>query len=230
MPYAARFMTSEGRVVDHANGDISHSEGQGYAMLLAERVGDRDRFDRLWRWTQSNLYVGDSSPAAWRWDPKSLPHITDDNNATDGDLMIAWVLTEAAAKWQRPMYVEAARRIEAAIANTVIISKQFGPLLMPARKGFAAGEQVDGPVINLSYWIFPALDAMQRLSPTGNWAAVASAGELLISAAHFGPRALPSNWVSVVGNTPTPARPFPPLFGYDAVRVPLYAAWGDVSP
>jgi endo-1,4-beta-D-glucanase Y len=36
--YKDRFVTSEGRVVDNANGGISHSEGQGYAMLIAERL------------------------------------------------------------------------------------------------------------------------------------------------------------------------------------------------
>jgi endoglucanase len=40
--YADRFITSDGRVVDNANHNVSHSEGQGYAMLLAERLDDRN--------------------------------------------------------------------------------------------------------------------------------------------------------------------------------------------
>ena len=59
--YKDRFLTSEGRIVDNANGGISHSEGQGYAMLIAERLNDRPTFEAIWQWTQSNLLVrGDS--------------------------------------------------------------------------------------------------------------------------------------------------------------------------
>ncbi|MEG9529489.1 MAG: glycosyl hydrolase family 8, partial [Hyphomicrobiales bacterium] len=39
--YRSRFITDQGRVVDTANGQISHSEGQGYGMLLAVAAGDR---------------------------------------------------------------------------------------------------------------------------------------------------------------------------------------------
>src|SRR5436309_1896309 len=38
--YKARFVTDQGRVVDTANGRISHSESQGYGMLLAVAAGD----------------------------------------------------------------------------------------------------------------------------------------------------------------------------------------------
>ena len=39
--YKARFVTAQGRVVDTANGLVSHSEGQGYGMLLAVAADDR---------------------------------------------------------------------------------------------------------------------------------------------------------------------------------------------
>ena len=45
--YVKRFVSPQGRVIDDANGDISHSEGQGYAMLIAARLKDRATFDRL---------------------------------------------------------------------------------------------------------------------------------------------------------------------------------------
>jgi endoglucanase len=37
----------DGRVIDVDNGGITHSEAQGYGMLLAEAAGDRPTFDRL---------------------------------------------------------------------------------------------------------------------------------------------------------------------------------------
>jgi endoglucanase len=54
--YADRFITADGRVVDNANGNVSHSEGQGYAMLLAERLDDRDTFAKIWLWTKQSVH------------------------------------------------------------------------------------------------------------------------------------------------------------------------------
>ncbi len=31
--YKARFMMPDGRIIDTANGNVSHTEGQGFAML-----------------------------------------------------------------------------------------------------------------------------------------------------------------------------------------------------
>jgi endoglucanase len=101
--YRERFVTAEGRVVDNANGGISHSEGQGYAMLIAERLDDRPTFETIWRWTQSNLLVRGDGLAAWRWSPET-PHVADHNNATDGDLLIAWALAESSDRWHVSEY------------------------------------------------------------------------------------------------------------------------------
>ena len=44
--FKSRHIQQDGRVVDNGNGGISHSEGQGYALVLAELAGDREVFDR----------------------------------------------------------------------------------------------------------------------------------------------------------------------------------------
>jgi len=51
--YKARFMMPDGRIIDTANGNVSHTEGQGFAMLLAVANNDRPAFDKLWQWTDS---------------------------------------------------------------------------------------------------------------------------------------------------------------------------------
>ena len=154
--YQSKFISPEGRVIDDANGGISHSEGQGYGMLIAVRAGDRAGFDRLWTWTRANLELRGDYLAAWRWDPAHDPHVADRNSATDGDLLIAWALSEAGAKWD-PAYAAAARSI--------------GPLLLPGAQGFGPSERPDGPVVNLSYWIFPALDRLASISHAADWRA-----------------------------------------------------------
>src|SRR4030088_2357389 len=150
--YKERFVTSDGRVVDNANGGISHSEGQGYAMLIAERLDDRPTFEAIWQWTRSNLLVRGDGLAAWRWSPQ-VPHVADHNNATDGDLLIAWALAEASDRWDVSEYRETARLIVEDLATKVVTSSRFGPILLPASTGFAGKDQSDAPVVNLSYWL-----------------------------------------------------------------------------
>jgi endoglucanase len=224
--YKDRFLTSEGRIVDNANGGISHSEGQGYAMLIAERLNDRPTFDAIWQWTRSNLLVRGDSLAAWRWSPQT-PHVADHNNATDGDLLIAWALAEASDRWNVSEYRETARLIVEDLATKVVTSSRFGPILLPASTGFAGNAQPDAPVVNLSYWLFPAFKHLRAVSDSINWDALTATGKTLIELSRFGPRRLPSDWISLGAAQPAPALSFPAVFGYDAVRIPFYFAWGQ---
>jgi endoglucanase len=227
--YADRFITSDGRVVDNANANVSHSEGQGYAMLLAERLDDRDTFAKLWLWTKQNLFIRTDALAAWRWDPNAKPNVSDYNNATDADLLIAWALSDAAIRWNIADYAGTARRIADALATEVVAPSRFGAILLPAVKGFGPTAQGDGPVINLSYWIFPALEHLRAVSSKADWDAISRTGQSLIRSARFGPRQLPTNWIGLAGNELAPARSFPAVFGYDAIRIPLYLAWASSS-
>ncbi|WP_239514610.1 glycosyl hydrolase family 8, partial [Klebsiella pneumoniae] len=76
----------------------------GYGMLLAVAAGARAAFERIWGWTRANLMVRSAALAAWRWAPDHRPGVSDMNNATDGDILVAWALTEAAEAWGEPAY------------------------------------------------------------------------------------------------------------------------------
>src|SRR5258706_12799759 len=162
--YKDRFVTSDGRVGENVNGGISHSEGQGYGMLIAERLDDRPTFEAIWQWTQNNLLIRGDGLAAWRWSP-DVPHVADHNNATDGDLLIAWALAEASDRWHVSEYRKSARQIVEGLAANFVISSRFGPILLPASTGFAGKDRPDGPVVNLSYWIFPPFTPLRPVSP-----------------------------------------------------------------
>ncbi|WP_407520389.1 glycosyl hydrolase family 8 [Methylobacterium oryzisoli] len=227
--YKARFVSDQGRVVDTANGRISHSEGQGYGMLLAVAAGDRDTFQRIWDWTRANLAVRDDALLAWRWEPDKRPGVADMNNATDGDILVAWALIEAAEAWSDEGYRLAARRIAVDVGRRTVLFKTEGPpLLLPGMAGFSAEDRADGPVVNLSYWIFPALARLPAVAPEFNWARLSAAGLDLVLRARFGEAALPVEWTSLRGE-PKPAAGFPAVFSYNAVRVPLYLAMAGVT-
>ena len=227
--YRARFVSGDGRVVDNANGGVSHSEGQGYGLLLAATAEDQDGFALVWGWTKQHLQVRGDALFAWKWDPKRQA-VADRNTASDGDILIAWALAKAAQRFGRADYGDAARRIVEGVKAAAVRPSRFGPVLMPGATGFGAGEQPDGPVVNLSYWVFPALSDFDALYPGQGWDALRRNGLKLLDASRFGPSGLPVDWVALGGGKPAPARNFKPTFGYDAIRIPLYLAWDRDAP
>jgi endoglucanase len=229
--FKTRFVTQSGRVIDTANELISHSEGQGYGMLLAVAANDRAAFDQIWGWTRANLMVRDDQLAAWRWQPNHRPAIADMNNATDGDVLIAWALAEAAELWTELAYRAAARRIAVEVSRKLVMFKTAkGHLLMPGIHGFSVQERPkDGPVINLSYYVFPALQRLNLVAPEVDWGGLSQTGLDLVMDARFGPAKLPTEWMSMKDGIAKPADGFPADFSYNAIRIPLYMAWAGVG-
>lgn len=221
--FVTRFVTADGRVVDNGNGGVSHSEGQGYGLLLAAKAGDAPRFDAIWHWTRTTLLIRKDGLAAWKWDPVSRK-VADTNNATDGDVLIAWGLAEGAKRFGRPDYREAAAILAQSIGDHALGSAKVGPVLLPGAHGFGAGEQPDGPVVNLSYWVFPAFMALGELAPSVDWARIRRSGLAMLEQSRFGTFGLPTEWESLAGPHPRPAARFPIGFGYNAIRIPLYLA------
>lgn len=223
--WSRRFVRPTGRIVDTGSRGASHSEGQGYGMLLAVAAGDRAAFDRIWNWTRANLAVRSDSLFAWRWDPGTRT-VSDRNNATDGDMLVTWALAEAADLWNAPDYAAAAAGIANDIARLAVVEAVgIGPVVLPASFGFTRGDQPDGPVVNLSYWIFPAFARLAQLAPNQDWESVRRSGLAILDAIQAQQPGAISNWTGLADGKAAPARRFPAKVGYDAIRIPLYLAF-----
>jgi len=222
--YRARFITADGRVLDTGNQHVSHTEGQGWAMLFAEASGDRAAFDTVWHWTRQNLQHREGALFAWRWNPAEEKPIADKNNATDGDILIAWALVRASRHWNDPDHTRAARRILCEIRAKLLHRAAKRLVLLPGHDGF---RNEDGTtVVNPSYYIFPALKDFARIMPAPEWPRLRRDGLALLSEARFGRWGLPPDWVAFDGSGKVaPASKFPARFGFDAIRIPLYLIW-----
>jgi endoglucanase len=221
--FKAAFFRADGRIVDTGNGGVSHTEGQGYGMLMAAAADDPAAFDAMWRWTDATLSQKTARLFSWRYDPAAANPISDPNNATDGDLLLAWALLRGGTKWQNKAYLGASEDIRAAILR-LLIKPLFGRIiLLPAQSGF---EQSDFVTLNPSYYVWPALDEFQQADGNGIWDDAISDGLKLVRDARFGAANLLTDWIDIdASGAVTPARGRPPRFGYDAIRVPLYLAW-----
>ncbi len=227
LEFRQRFITAEGRVVDTGNRNISHSEGQGYGLLLAEAFDDRPTFDRLLRWTRATL-LRPEGLHAWRFRPGGVG-VDDNNNATDGDLYIGWALLRAAQRWDDAGYGTLGLSLGQAISRLVVLPVHGRRLLLPGRQGFADANRV---LLNPSYYAFPALAAFGQASGDPVWQALVEDGVKLLRDARYGRWGLPADWVQLPRGesaTPVMAQGRPPRFSYDAVRVPLHLAWAGLS-
>lgn len=224
--YKTRFLLPVGRIIDTANGNVSHTEGQGWGMFLAVKFQDRGTFDRLWQWAEAHLARQDVALFSWRYDPSSTPAVADPNNATDGDLFIAWALQLAADRWGDDRYAQRSAEIRQAILAHLVVNVGGYRVLLPALDGF----RHDGDAtLNLSYWVVPALRDFAVRYPSEPWQDVLDTGSQLLERAQFGQFGLPADWLRLGDDgTLAPARKWPPRFGFENVRVPLYFTWGGL--
>ena len=226
--YKQKFLDGSGRIIDDGNGGISHSEGQGYGMLLSYLAGNRADFELIWSFTRTELLLRDDGLAVWKWDPKSTPHIADVNNATDGDILIAYALALAGEAWGVSEYSRTALELVQAIGRAALVKADGAIVILPGVSGFSAGDRDDGPVVNLSYWIYEAFPIFARIDKDVLWDAVSRDGMTLLRQARMGPRNLPPDWLSLAG-TPKPAEGFVRRFGYESLRIPLYLVRAGVE-
>lgn len=226
--YKAAFLDPAGRIIDTGNNNISHSEGQGYGMWLAVLADNPADFELIWSFTRTELIVRDDGLAAWKWDPQTEPHISDINNATDGDILIAYALALAAKQWGRADYAQSAQSIAKAILANAVVERGGRTLLLPGTAGFAEKDRPDGPVVNPSYFVFEAFPVLNEIAPSPLWDALSRDGVAQISSYAFGPRKLPADWISLK-TKPRPADGFAQEFGYNAIRIPLYLVRAGVG-
>ncbi len=225
--FRARFLRPEGRVVDTGNGGISHSEGQGWALLCAERCADRASFDLILSWTRGALRRPGDHLHAWRHNPAGAQSASDRNNATDGDLFIAAALLLAARRWNEASYNAVGVAIAQDILRLLLRRAGGRTVLLPGAGVFEGQGSV---VLNPSYYAFPVLRLLARAVPDPAWLRVVADGIGLLRGAAFGRWSLPPDWLELGENDGVARLPgqWPPRFSYDAVRVPLYLGWAGL--
>lgn len=221
--FKTRFTRAAGagqlRVVDLANAGVSHSEGQGVGMLAAQATGDRESFEALWRFCQRMRNA--QGLLAWRWEP-AYGTQRDPNNASDGDLYVAWALALAGSRWARPEWTSAAGQIMAALRAHCVRESRSKAVLLPGAVGFDRPDLVANP----SYWVLPAMKDLSKLDEPATWARVSRDSLSLMAELRFGPQQLPADWASL-SDPAVPWSQRPARFGYEAIRVPLFLAWAE---
>lgn len=228
--FKTNFIGQDGRVVDYYNGRVSHSEGQGYGMLLAVKYDDKAVFDKLWQWTQDNIAVRNDHLFAWKWGERTsgVWGVVDYNNATDGDILIAYALIKADEEWPNNNYKNTALKIIKSVRENLAVEWNGHQLLLPGYHGFI--RENDRFIVNPSYVIFSAYRAFAKVDAEAFWQKVYKDSMLLVAKSCFGSLKMPADWVMLEGRDIAVCNERKPYFGYEAIRVFLYLSWEENPP
>lgn len=213
----------QGRVIDRQNGSITHSEGQAYALLLAQAFGDKPAFMAIENWTSRHLDVRQDSLMAWKWGDRRTNAFIDWHNATDGDLFRAWALLRASRDSGWTEYLPKALRIAHDLSALCLAADpraQNEFLLIPGAEARRSPTRV---LINPSYIMPRALRELGQFTGDIRLVRAANHGETILAelaATDFLP-----NWTDVAREGFLPPLEHELKWGYDALRIPLYLIW-----
>ncbi len=225
--YKALYMQDNGAITDTYNANMSHSEGQSYGMLFALAYNDQEAFDKIFSWTQSHMLDPSNDLHYWAYKPSEQDPTADHNNATDGDLLMAWALLKAGKAFGNTQYTKEAERLALAIVEHCTEKMAGLTLLLPGIDGFFRNSSV---VINPSYYILPALRDLAEATHQKIFEDLYNDGKKMLATlakSNLKVNVTP-DWVDVSAQGDlTPAQDWPARSSYDAIRVPLYVYWDD---
>lgn len=235
--FIQHLIQADGRVLDLSTPQQhSSSESQSYGMFFALVANDRERFDRLWRWSIANLFSGvlEGRLPAWWWGKASDGswRVLDANSASDADLWFIYALAEAARVWKAPEYEQDARTLLATVESLEVSEvPQLGTMLRPGLSGFMheGGRRWQ---FNPSYLPIPVLRRLAGLSPQGPWSRIATNTATLIRQSSAANALIP-DWIAYVADANkgwsfVPHQEKGSIGSYDAIRTYLWA--GATSP
>lgn len=219
--WKSAFLAEDGRVIDTLQDGVSHSESQGYGLLLAVMFGDTMAFDRIYRWTEANLAIRSDALLAWRWMPSG--QVPDRNNASDGDLFYAWALVLRGQQGGNPEFLERAGAIARDLVRTCVVPSpqaQGGLLFTPAAEGFDRDGRM---IVNPSYYMPRAMREVAQATGASALADCARDGEAMM--ADLSVTGLIPDWIAIGPDGPREAVGMSARNGYEAMRVAPFLVW-----
>jgi endo-1,4-beta-D-glucanase Y len=216
-----RYVTHDGRVLRHDHGGDIVSEGQAYALLLAEAAGRPERIRAVWTWTAAHLQRPDG---LFAWHATADGRVEDPQPATDADVLIAYALCRYAGPGAPALHA-AGRRIAAAVlANESVTLPDGAPLIVAGPWAVATSP----PIVNPSYLMPGVFQALGRFTGDGRWGRAAAASVAAVRRLTGDGLRLPPDWALLAGRhlvaAPAPDGTAGTQYGPDAARLPIWFA------
>ncbi len=213
-----RYVDDDGRVVRRDQVGDTVSEGQAYGMLIAVAIDDRERFGRVWRWTQDNLQRSDGL-LSFLWRDGA---VADPQPASDADLDAARALVLAASRFDDKSYRKDALQLAEGIANFETAGSEGQRVLIAG----PWAEYEDRLVVNPSYFAPRSYAILTRATRDDVWQELSASSRRLAAEVTADGTRLPPNWAVIRDTAINPSGPpgndgEAPNYGFDAARLPL---------
>ncbi len=220
--FLGSYAHSGGRVSRPDQGGDTVSEGQAYAMLLAQVAGDHAAFGRIWRWTQAHLQLG---TGLFAYHADAAGRVLDPQPASDADLLIAWALMRYTGPGAAGYRTAGHRVADAILAHEVLTGPGGTPIL-------SAGPWATGrpATLNPSYWSLTAMRGLAGFTGDMRWQRLAAGAVALTRQLTDGGRLLPPDWAELTAAGQLRPEPAPngsapqPQYGLDAQRTVVWFA------
>ena len=219
--FLARYVTGDGRVIRHDQGGDIVSEGQAYAMLVAE-VAHRPALVRtVWSWTAAHLRRPDG---LFAWHATGSGKVEDPQSATDADVLIAYALLRYTGPDQTALHAAGRQVAGAVFANESVALPNGAPLLVAGPWAKSKTQATVDP----SYLMPGVFQALARFTGDGRWNRAATAAITLVRALTDDGRRLPPDWAQLSGGrlvaVAQPSGGAGVQYSLDAARVPIWFA------
>jgi endoglucanase len=225
-----KYVESDGRVIRRDQGGDIVSEGQAYAMLIAE-IADKPAVARtVWTWTRSHLQRSDSLLA---FHADGGGRIIDHQSASDADVLAAYALLRYDGLDANRLHADGRRLAASVLSHEVatVLSHEVATDTRGRPVLVAGPWALTAPVtVNPSYWMPGVFTDIGRRTNEPRWTAMADASVALAGQLTNDGAQLPSDWARLDGDRATPvASPGGGTgvqYGLDAMRVPAWFAAG----
>jgi endo-1,4-beta-D-glucanase Y len=179
------------------------SEGIGYGMLLTALNGDKDRFDKLWKYSQVYRIPTDNLNLM-RWHVYGFTKDFDGGSASDADIDILASLMIMYMKTEEKAYLDDAIAIGKSIWDEQLGTNQNNNmLLLPARKsenwGVGADKRPVTSTINVSYISLAAIKLLSIYDTERDWNSVLEANIAYMQKVQNGGDGLWPDWSDLDG-------------------------------
>lgn len=134
---------SMGYISDIKNHD-ARTEGMSYGMMIAVQFGEKDIFDRLWRWSKRYMqHQSGTRKGYFAWSCKTDGTRNSDGAASDGELYFITALIFASNRWGNDTGIN--YKAEAQNILDCIQPREYTPENRPGGFGGFGGPRQQGP-------------------------------------------------------------------------------------
>jgi endoglucanase len=212
------YVRASGEVVRTDQGGDVVSEGEAYALLLADDTGRNDIARSVWQWTSAHLQRPDGLVS---WHADGTGHVLDPQSASDADVLLAYGLLNYKGPDRTTLTTAGTRLAGAVLAHE---TTTVGGVVTLVAGPWATGSATVDP----SYWMPSVFRALATATHDSRWQALADGSVRLLDQLTQHGSTLPPDWAHVVAGKLTamgaPGTSDQPRYSLDAARVPVWLA------